>query len=86
MKTNQIPGVTKQDAKIIAQVVELFSQEGDGASGTYQKLKLHLIRIFGQEITCDHYVMLGQVIGLKSATDNKEHKKINYFNYGSSRN
>jgi len=71
--------ISQKDAHIIAQVVELFTPKIDTISD-YQECKLHLLRIFGTDITPDHYIMLGQVIGLKSATDNKQRQKSNYHN------
>jgi len=79
MKTTTL-SVSSQDAKIIAQVVELFS-DGLTTSLSYQKLKTHLLRIFGQDITCDHYIMLGQVIGIKAMADKNKLEKLKQQNY-----
>lgn len=66
-------------------MVELFAPK-IVTETEYQELKMHLIKIFGTDITPDHYIMLGQVVGLKTFTDNKQRKKSNPYNYGSSHN
>lgn len=73
MKTTALK---RSDAKVITQIVELFSNEG------YEAIKMHVLRVFGKDITCDHYIMIGQVIGLKSATENNSREKQKHMNYG----
>lgn len=77
--------VSDKDAKIISQVVEFFAPK-IVTETEYQELKLHILKVFGTDITPDHYIMLGQVIGLRAFADNEKRKKSNPYNYGSSHN
>lgn len=65
METMKLQSVSEGDAKIICDVVEEHWNEG------YEYILQMVRRIFMKEITVDHYVMVGQIIGLKSATDSK---------------
>lgn len=71
--------ISQRDADIITQVVDLFLHEGLGS------VKRHLICIFGKDITCDHFIIMGQVIGLKRGAD-FETPKQTFFSYGQSHN
>lgn len=72
--------IGQKDADIITQVVDLFLHEGIAA------IKLHLVCIFGKDITVDHFILMGQVIGLKGVTDNETPLYSNSNIYGKGHN
>lgn len=64
---------SEKDTKIITDVVNTFWGEG------YACIKLQLLRIFAHDITCNHYITMGQVIGQRVATANKSNQKIKFY-------
>lgn len=68
--------LTNKDAKIIADTVEAYGND-------YDKVLTFLLGFFGKDITVDHYVCIGQVIGIKSAmTEFKQRTKNKFLDYG----
>lgn len=67
--------ITKQDEKIIDDVVNTFWNDG------YTTIKKQLLRIFAQNITCNHFIVMGQAIGVKFATEKREQKTNKQFYY-----
>lgn len=75
MKTHKVHtpefGIPAKDVKVIRDIV-------DGYSGsTYSLAKKMLLKIFGAEITAEHFVVLGAIIGETVATDQARQKQIN---------
>lgn len=72
MKNSQL-SISEKDAQIISDVVLTFWNDG------YPTIKTQVLRIFAKDITADHLIMIGQVIGIKSLTDSKEAAKTKLY-------
>lgn len=72
--------ITEKEQQVILQTVDLFSHEG------VHSVLIHLIRIFGKDISANHYIFMGHAIGTREATDLNSAQFINTYQYGQSHN